>query len=262
MRQVAARKSNHGLHIANHAREETKMATWYKLTDKDGYTRKGKENKCLWGENITHTATGKGSQLCSRDLIHVYRNPLIASFMNPFHADFKNPLLWECEANGECAHEGQLKSGFKTVTTIRRIDLPVITLEQRIRISIYCALKQYSAPSFVKWANAWLDGSDRSARAAWAAREAAARAAWAAREAAAWAAREAAARAAEAALWAAARAAEAAAWAAEWAAEAAAREAAARAAAWAAREAAVAAAWARAKFDLLTIIKSVVEEGK
>ena len=142
------------------------MATWYKLTDKDGYTRKGKENECLWGENITHIATGKGSLLCSRDLIHVYRNPLIASFMNPSHADFKNPLLWECEANGECAHEGQLKSGFKTVTTIRRIDLPVITLEQRIRISIYCALKQYSAPSFVKWANAWLDGSDRSARAA------------------------------------------------------------------------------------------------
>jgi hypothetical protein len=221
------------------------MATWYKLTDKDGYTRKGKENECLWGENITHYATGKGSQLCSRDLIHVYQNPLIASFMNPSHADFKNPLLWECEANGECAHEGQLKSGFKTVTTIRRIDLPVITLEQRIRISIYCALKQYSAPSFVKWANAWLDGSDRSARAAWAAREAAAaeaaRAAWA-EEWAAWAAREAA-RAAEA------REAARAAWA----------SSAARAAARAA-EAAARAAWA--KFDLLTIIKSVVEEGK
>ena len=218
------------------------MATWYKLTDKDGYTRKGKENECLWGENITHIATGKGSLLCSRDLIHVYRNPLIALFMNPSHADFKNPLLWECEAKGDCNHDGQLKSGFKTVTTIRRIDLPVITLEKRIRISIYCALKQYSAPSFVKWANAWLDGSDRSARAA--------RAACA--EAAAWAAQ--------------------AAWAAEWAAQAAewaAREAAqaARAACAEAAEAAARAAWAatraaEAKFDLLTIIKSVVEEGK
>ena len=199
------------------------MATWYKLTDKDGYTRKGKENECLWGENITHIATGKGSLLCSRDLIHVYRNPLIASFMNPSHADFKNPLLWECEAKGDCNHDGQLKSGFKIVTTIRRIDLPVITLEQRIRISIYCALKQYSAPSFVKWANAWLDGSDRSARAAWAAREAAAAAQAACAEAA---------------------------------------EAAARAAAAAARAAWAATRAAEAKFDLLTIIKSVVEEGK
>ena len=221
------------------------MATWYKLTDKDGYTRKGKENECLWGENITHIATGKGSLLCSRDLIHVYRNPLIASFMNPSHADFQNPLLWECEAKGDCNHDGQLKSGFKTVTTIRRIDLPVITLEQRIRISIYCALKQYSDLSFVKWANAWLDGSDRSARAAWAAREAAA--AWAAQ--AAWAA--------EWAAWAAREAAAAAQAACAEAAEAAARAAAAAArAAWAATRA------AEAKFDLLTIIKSVVEEGK
>jgi hypothetical protein len=219
-----------------------KMATWYKLTDKDGYTRKGKENECLWGENITHTATGKGSHLCSRDLIHVYRNPLIASFMNPSHADFKNPLLWECEANGECAHEGQLKSGFKTVTTIRRIDLPVITLEQRIRISIYCALKQYSALSFVKWANAWLDGSDRSARAARAACAEAAEAAAQAARAAEWAA--------QAAEWAAREAAQAARAACAEAAEAAAR------AAWAATRA------AEAKFDLLTIIKSVVEEGK
>ena len=218
------------------------MATWYKLTDKDGYTRKGKENECLWGENITHTATGKGSHLCSRDLIHVYRNPLIASFMNPSHADFKNPLLWECEANGECAHEGQLKSGFKTVTTIRRIDLPVITLEQRIRISIYCALKQYSALSFVKWANAWLDGSDRSARAARAACAEAAEAAAQAARAAEWAA--------QAAEWAAREAAQAARAACAEAAEAAAR------AAWAATRA------AEAKFDLLTIIKSVVEEGK
>jgi hypothetical protein len=231
------------------------MATWYKLTDKDGYTRKGKENECLWGENITHIATGKGSLLCSRDLIHVYRNPLIASFMNPSHADFKNPLLWECEAKGDCNHDGQLKSGFKTVTTIRRIDLPVITLEQRIRISIYCALKQYSAPSFVKWANAWLDGSDRSARAAWAAQAAAA--AWAAEEAEAAArAAAAAARAAAAAAWAARAEAAAARAARAWAAaaEAAAAEA-------AAAEAAAARA-ARAKFDLLTIIKSVVEEGK
>ena len=181
---------------------------YYKLTDKDGYTRKDANNECLWGDNITHTATGKESQLCSSDLIHVYQHPLIASLMNPVHADFKNPLLWECEVTGNCAHDGQLKSGFKTVTTIRRIDLPVITLEQRIRIAIYCSLKKYSDPSFVKWANAWLDGSDRSEDSAEAAEEASA----------AWAA-------------------------------------------WAAEARAEAKAWAE-EFDLLTIIKSVVEEGK
>lgn len=177
--------------------------TYYKLTDQDGYTRKGQTNECLWGENVTHTATGPGTSPCSSDLIHVYEHPLIAVFMNPIHADFRNPLLWECEVSGESAKDGQLKSGFKIVTTIQRIDLPFCTLEQRIRISIYCALKQYSDPAFVKWANGWLDGSDRSARAA------------------------------------------------EWAAEAAAR-AAARAE-WAAQA---------ETFDLLTIIKNVVEGGK
>jgi hypothetical protein len=236
------------------------MATWYKLTDKDGYTRKNEANQCIWGENITHTAAGKGSLLCTSDFIHVYRHPLIAAFMNPIHADFEKPLLWACEANGECAHEGQLKSGFRSVTTLRLIDLPVISLEQRVRISIYCALKQYSEPSFVKWAQGWLDGSNRSTAAA----TAAARAAAAATGAAAGAA------AAEAeAAWAAARAARAAeaAWAAEAAARAAeAARAAARAAAeaaWAAEAAARAArAAAEAEFDLLVIIKSVVEDGK
>jgi len=209
---------------------------YYKLTDQDGCTRKGQTNECLWGENVTHAATGDGTALCSSDLIHVYEHPLIAAFMNPVHADFKNPLLWECEISGESSKEGQLKSGFKVVTTIRRIDLPVISLEQRIRISIYCALRQYSDPAFVKWANGWLDGTDRSAaRAAWAAQ-----AAWAAAEAA-WAAQAAA-----------------------WAAQAAARAAQAAAeAAWAAWAATAArAATAEETFDLLTIIKNVVEDGK
>jgi len=150
---------------------------YYKLTDQDGCTRKGQTNECLWGENVTHAATGDGTALCSSDLIHVYEHPLIAAFMNPVHADFKNPLLWECEISGESSKEGQLKSGFKVVTTIRRIDLPVISLEQRIRISIYCALRQYSDPAFVKWANGWLDGTDRSAARAAAEAATAARAA-------------------------------------------------------------------------------------
>ena len=145
------------------------MTTWYKLTDKDGYTRKGKANECLWGEGITHEATGNGLKLCSKDFIHVYAHPLIAVFMNPIHGKFADPLLWECEVNGVSAHDGQLKSGFRSVTTVRKIDLPVISIEQRIRICLYCTIKQHHDPAFLKWANDWLDGSDRSANAAYAA---------------------------------------------------------------------------------------------
>jgi hypothetical protein len=199
------------------------MTILYKLTDQDGYTRQGETNETLWAENTTHEATGFGG-LCTSGVIHAYTHPLIAVLMNPIHANLSNPLLWECE--GEVvAKEGQLKCGCKKLTTVRRVDLPTITIDQRVRIAIYCALKRYSAPSFVKWANAWLDRSDRSQESA----------------------------EAEAAAEAAARAA-----AAEAAAEAAARATAAWAAAWAAAVAVEAAE----DFDLLAIIKLVVEEGK
>ncbi len=168
------------------------MATLYKITDASGYTRRGEHNECKWGENVTHQAVGSGG-LCTNGVIHAYEHPLIASFMNPAHAAPKSPLLWECK--GEVAlREGQLKCGCKSLTTLRQIDLPLITRDQRVRIAIYCALSQYSEPSFVTWATGWLDGSDRSAAAA---REAAA-------EATATAEAEAEARAAEA--WAAAEA--------------------------------------------------------
>ena len=143
---------------------------WCKLTDKDGYTRRGEENQCLWGNGVTHAAKGRGLRLCTEDFIHVYRHPLIAAFMSLIHSDYKNPQLWSCEVSGDCAHEGQLKSGFKTVTTLGVIALPVITAEQRVEIAILCAMTQPQTDAWVKWANAWLDGSDRSKEAAaWAA---------------------------------------------------------------------------------------------
>jgi hypothetical protein len=190
----------------------------YKLTDSEGYTRRGERNETKWGVGVTHRATGRGG-LCTSGVIHAYEHPLLASFMNPIHADVKNPILWHAE--GEVTHrEGQLKCGVRELTTLHKARLPKITQEQRVRISIYCALTQYNDPAFVKWANDWLSGKDRSKEAAWAA---------------------------AAAAWAAEAAAAAEAW------------AAARAAAWAAE------AWAAATtkgFDLLVIIKSVVEEGK
>jgi hypothetical protein len=160
--------------------------------------------------------------LCSKDFIHVYAHPLIAVFMNPIHGNFANPLIWECDVNGVSAHDSQIKSGFRSVTTVRKIDLPVISIEQRIRICLYCAMKQHHDPAFLKWANDWLDGSDRSANAAVSA-----------------------AYAADAAANAAANAA----------------DAAANAAADAAANAAANAAAAE-EFDLLAIIKNVVEECK
>lgn len=145
----------------------------YKLTDENGQTCGGMQ----WGENVTHAATGDGEELCSDGWIHVYDNPLLAVLLNPIHANFKNPRLLECECSGDTLDDRGLKRGYKTVTAVREIPLPEITIEHRVRFGILCALEVYAEPSFVVWANAWLDGTNRTDAAASAAAWAAARAA-------------------------------------------------------------------------------------
>ncbi len=211
---------------------------YYKLTDSEGYTRRGRPGETRWGENVTHRAREKGRELCTNQVIHGYRDPLLAQFMNPIHANLSDPICWELR--GCVVADDGTKLGFKTATTLRRVDLPGVTIAQRVRFGILCALEVYHEPSFVAWAQGWLSGPDRSAA------EAAARAAEAARAAA---------KAARAAAWAA--------WAAAWARAAEAAAEAAWAAAWAeAAEAARAAARAAraTDIDLVAIAHRAVEE--
>jgi hypothetical protein len=62
-------------------------------------------------------------------------------------------------------------------TMILEVPLPAVTDEQRVKFAILCALKVCKEPSFVNWANGWLDGSDSKRRTArewmWAAEPAA-----------------------------------------------------------------------------------------
>ena len=158
--------------------------------------------------------------------------------LNPIHGNFKSPNLWKVKVGDIVKKDNGLKFGTTSLTTLKRVELPIITMEQRIIFGILCSMSIYKDEKFAQWGKHWIDGTDRS-EAAWAAARAAAKAAagaaaWAARAAAeaaeatraARAAREAA-RAAWAAEWAAAWEAEAAraAWAAEWAARAAAEAA-------------------------------------
>ncbi len=145
-----------------------KRKTYYKLTDKDGYTRKGKTGETLWGENITHTATGQDKELCTDGFIHAYESPEMAAFMNPAHGDYDSNtmLLWECHLHGRVKRDGQLKCGAKGCTTLRTIPLPIITTEQRITIAIKISLLFCKDDGYIKWATKWLSGVDRTA--AWA----------------------------------------------------------------------------------------------
>jgi hypothetical protein len=223
----------------------------YKLTDKDGYTRRNEYNETLWGEHVTHKVKGKGTLLCSSDVIHAYTSPYIAVLMNCKHADLNQPKLWLAKGK-VVATDHQLKCGVKSLTTIKQIPLPVITLEQKVKIAIYCSLKVYKEPMYVAWAKNWLNGKDRSCKAT---AVVAAAAAYAAVAAAADAADHAA--AAVAAADAAADAA-AAAYAADAAAAAYAAAAVAAAADAAAVVAAAAADAAAAGFNILRIINRVI----
>jgi len=137
----------------------------YKLTDQNGQTK----NNTQWGPNIIHSSTGNDKSLCSNGWIHFYKDPLISILMNPVHADFESPKLWECETSGEHLHEA-LKSGCKTLTTIKEIPVPEISNVQRIAFGILCVKEIYKNKEWNDWADKWLSGEDRSKESAYTAR--------------------------------------------------------------------------------------------
>jgi hypothetical protein len=202
----------------------------YKLTDKNGFTRPGMYNQCLWGPNISHSGTGKGD-LCGPGYIHAYTSPYLAVLLNPIHANMNPSRLWIAEGIVVKTDKG-LKVGCKSLTTLREISLPEFTTNQKIYFALLCAAEVYKDSDFLAFVHNWVTGRDRSAETA---------------RAVAWAAEAAlAAETARAVAWAAeaAETARAVAWAAEAALAGALGAAAARAAA--AAEAARAAWAARA----------------
>lgn len=138
----------------------------FKLTDKNNETR----GHTKWGRGVTHTASGEGG-LCGPGWIHAYTSPLLAVLLNPVHADFDEPRLWL--ARGVVGkNKLGLKVGTTRLTTIKRIRLPRITCCHRVSFAIFCSLQVYHNPEFVRWAENWLSGKDRSGATAKAAEDA------------------------------------------------------------------------------------------
>ena len=157
------------------------MTKLYKLTTEDFKTRKCYPNETTWGENVTHSGTGKGD-LCGPGYIHAYLTPELAVLLNPIHANIKNPVLWEAEGD-IVKKDGQMKVGCISLTTTKQVPLPNITKERRIAFAILAAKEIYDDQKWIEWADNWLNGSDRSiksAKAAYSAAQAAASAAQAA----------------------------------------------------------------------------------
>ena len=137
------------------------MTKAYKLTDKYDLTYNGTQ----WGVGIQHTASGEGTRICSPDLIHFYMNKRLALLWNPIHGNLKKPHLWECVVSEPVVSDGT-KYGTKSLTTVRRIRKPTITLEHKVRWAILCAAQVYHNTGWIQWAQRWLDNTDRTAKAA------------------------------------------------------------------------------------------------
>lgn len=151
----------------------------YKLTAQNGTTHNYYQWSLPKGEKPGdwHRTSGEGD-LCGPGWLHYYHHPLLAVLLNPIHADIQDPILWEVEVGGEQKDDAGLKGGATKMRLLKKIDLPMLSTEQRVAFGIYCALETCKDEEFVRWANGWLMGSDRSAAAAaQAARAAAARAA-------------------------------------------------------------------------------------
>ena len=166
----------------------------YKLTGQDMQTYGG--TQWVLGEPKAVPEADRSDEMCSSGVLHYYTSPEQAVLFNPIHADIPSPRLFRVEIDREVDCDG-LKGCCHSMTLLEELPLPVITTEQRAAFAIRCALEVYTDPAFVRWAEAWLSGEDRSADAARAAAYAANAAAYAANAAnAAYAAARADARAA------------------------------------------------------------------
>jgi hypothetical protein len=111
----------------------------YKLTDQEGKTFGGTQ----WGKDITHTVSViKNPKLCSKDIIHAYRDINLAFLLNLIHGNFDNPKVWEAE--GDICVEDWGKVGCFNLKTVRQIDAPEWIGGKkerfvRIKFAILCA---------------------------------------------------------------------------------------------------------------------------
>ena len=139
--------------------------TAYKLTDQDCYTRRGMSGETFWKLGVRHEITDTGTRLCTNQVFHFYPSAAMAAFANPIGAQIVNPRCFEVEVE-DVVNRDSIKGGCKAITRGQEVPVPVLTLEQRIEIGIRCALTVYKDPGFQSWANAWLCGEDRTAKAA------------------------------------------------------------------------------------------------
>ena len=136
--------------------------TCYKLTTQDLTTHRGYQ----WTLGEWSETSGEG-ELCGPGFLHAYSDPYLAAFMNPHHADIECPRFFRAEGRKKLDDRG-MKCGYSQMRIMEELPAIEPTLEQKVEFGIRCALAVCSDEKFVKWANEWLSGEDRTESSAYA----------------------------------------------------------------------------------------------
>jgi len=142
------------------------MEHLYKLTDRDGYTRRGIEGyETHWtpGETVTVTNSELPPVLCSSGVLHAYQHPLLGIMMNPVHAGIENPRLFICKGD-VVANDGAMV-GCRQLTCSEELDIDwSVSMSSRVRWAIKLARATQAgiSPAWRSWADRWISGADRT----------------------------------------------------------------------------------------------------
>jgi hypothetical protein len=130
----------------------------YKLTSQKMRTHGGFQ----WELGVPRVAEGEWWGLCSAGCLHFYYHPILAALMNPAHARLKNPRLFEAKASCYKANDYHLKGGCRRLTLLRELELPRLSLLQRLKIAMRCVRPVVRGDEDAKaWIDGWLEHRDR-----------------------------------------------------------------------------------------------------
>jgi hypothetical protein len=118
----------------------------------------------LTGQNL-NAKKGFWFDKPTTEVFRVCEHPLLAVFLN--RAETENTFMFSGTGIAKSKKFSEsLLNTFNNVKIERRVKLPDITLEQRVEFAIRCAMVIYEDKDWLKWANNWLNGTDRTLKSA------------------------------------------------------------------------------------------------
>ena len=120
------------------------------------------KNDTYWTVNIPNELPEEDTlELCRKGLFHYVSDPLLAVFLKGYHNCNDYSSLYKVVDEGKSV-EGIDKCGATKLTLVKELEIPEVTLNQKIAFAILCALEVYKEIRFVTWAKNWLSGQARS----------------------------------------------------------------------------------------------------